>query len=192
MIEVANTLIKALFKGNTTWASWSRNILSSLILSSLFFLGFKEWSHYQMSLSNLQTLEQRIKEDPGAFSEVKRLIKDTERAYTEIQSIWLYSWPDAHNLNLVYSAGRFENPLPVGHLWTTDASDVGKLSMRICTELTSAVKNTTCAVLGNDDAWGILVVVWKDETTRPNHYKELVDALAHRIGHKLYPHQGHD
>ena len=186
-----NDLIKFVDKLITTddgWASWSRKIISSLVLSGLFFVGFTTYQEYQEDLTNLHTLEERIERDPEAFSAVKTLMADTERAYESINGIWLYSWPDAHTLDVMHSEGTTQDPLPLGHFWETDAHDVGKLSLRICTELNRSASNTACTVWGNDDAWGLLVVVWDPDERKPNHFKEMINALAHKIGHNLYPH----
>ena len=192
MVDLLNTLLKAFFVGQSTWASWSRKVISTVLLASLMFVGFETYVDYRKDLTNYQTLVERIKDDPYAFKEVKALMEQIDKAYPEIRSIWLYSWPDAHNLDVVHFVGHSENPIPLGHLWTTDSDDAGKLSMRICTELNRKAKNTACTVWGNDDAWGLLVVVWEDDAKRPNHHKEMISALAHRIGHKLYPHHSHD
>lgn len=186
-----NDLIKIVDKLINTdngWAAWSRKIMTSLVLSGLFFVGFTTYQEYQEDQTNFHTLEERIEKDPGAFSDVKTLMADTQRAYESIEGIWLYSWPDAHSLDVVHSAGTAHNPIPLGHFWTTDASDVGKLSLRICTELNRKSPNTACTVWGNGDAWGLLVVVWDPDTQKPNHFKEMINALAQKIGHKLYPH----
>ena len=186
-----NDLIKFADKLITTddgWASWARKILTSLVLSGLFFVGFTTYQEYQEDQTNFHTLEERIEKDPEAFAAVKTLMADTHRAYESIDGIWLYSWPDARSLDVVHSAGTTHDPLPLGHFWTTDAHDVGKLTLRICTELNRNSPNTACAVWGNDDAWGLLVVVWDPEEQKPDHYKEMINALAHKIGHNLYPH----
>jgi hypothetical protein len=184
LLKVVDSLITT----DNTWASWSRKILSSLVLSGLLFVGFKTYVEYQEGLTNLQTIEERIKADPDAFSDVKGIINDAHHAYESIAGIWLYSWPDAHTLDTVHSTGSRQNPLPLGHFWASDAYDVGKLTLRICTELNRTAKNTACSVWGNEDAWGILVVVWDEEKEKPDHYKDIVGALAHKIGHLLYPH----
>ena len=161
--------------------------MTSLVLSGLFFVGFTTYQEYQEDQTKPHTLEERIEKDPEAFSIVKTLMADTQRAYGSIDGIWLYSWPDAHTLDVMHSAGSTHDPLPLGHFWETDAHDVGKLSLRICTELNRSASNTACTVWGNDDAWGLLVVVWDPDERKPNHYKEMINALAQKIGHKLYP-----
>lgn len=171
-----------------TWAGWARKVLSSLLLSGLLFIGFNTYVEYQEGLTNLQTIEERIEADPEAFDEVKGVINDAHLAYDSISGIWLYSWPDAHTLDTVHSTGASHNPLPIGHFWASDAHDVGKLTLRICTELNRKAENTACAVWGNEDAWGLLVVVWDEEKCKPDHYKDIVNALAHKIGHLFYPH----
>ena len=171
-----------------TWAGWTRKILSSLLLSGLLFVGFDTYVDYREGQTNLQTIIERIEADPEAFGEVKGIINDAHLAYDSIAGIWLYSWPDAHNLDTVHSTGARQNPLPLGHFWASDAHDVGKLTLRICTELNRTAKNTACSVWGNEDAWGLLVVVWDEEKPKPDHYEDIVNALAHKIGHLLYPH----
>ena len=185
-----NELLKLLFgyfDSKDSWAKWGRKVLSLFILTALTTFGLGRWQEYQATLVKYQDLEERIEQDPEAWDRVKGLIDVVLRRYPSIEGVWLYNWPTAHELHKVHHAGNGFDPIPLGHLWTTDADDVGKLVFDVCTELNREAKNTACTVWGNEDAWGLIVVVWEEGAERPPHYEQMVKTLAHKIGHQLYP-----
>jgi hypothetical protein len=161
-------------------------MISLIVLSLLAFVGIDVYWNIKERHDKFIPVAEIITTDPHAFEHVKTLMADMKSRHREIKSIWLYSWPDAANVDVVHQVGDTINPLPVGHFWTADAHDVGKLSMDVCTELNRNLRNTACSIIGNGDSWGVIVVVWDEEKPHPANHVGFVQSFARRISHLLY------
>ena len=179
-------IVADLIQPQRTWGEFSRKIISLLTLSLLAFVAVAVYWNFIERTDKFIPLHEVVETDPHAFDAVKTLMATSQQNHHEIKAIWLYSWPDAANVQLVHSVGNSPDPLPVGHFWAPDANDVGKLTMDICTELNRNVKNTACAIVGSGDTWGLVVVVWDETKDRPDGYKDLAAAMAKRISFLIY------
>ncbi|AGF91072.1 hypothetical protein S-CBP2_0046 [Synechococcus phage S-CBP2] len=183
-------IVVDLLQPQKTWGEFSRRTISLLTMSLLAFTAFDVYWNFIERTDKFIPLHEVVETDPHAFDAVKGLLRNLRQQYPAIQAIWLYSWPDAANVERIHVEGDSLDPLPVGHFWKADAHDVGKLSLRICTELNRNPKNTACAVYGQGDAWGLIVVVWQADHERPEDHADLVGSLAQRISHLIY--KNHD
>ena len=182
-------IVADLLQPQKTWGEFSRRIISLLTLSLLAFVALDVYWNFIERTDKFIPLHEVVETDPHAFDAVKDLIRNMRREYPAIQAIWLYSWPDAANVQRIHSEGDSADPLPVGHFWNADSEDVGKLALDICTELNRNLKNTACSIFGHSDAWGLIVVVWKDDHERPGDHLDLIGSLAHRISFLIYKDQ---
>lgn len=180
------TLIKDLLNPGRNWGEFTRKMISLLAFSTLIYAGAHEYYEWMERTDAFIPVAERIEERPKAKEEIKRIMSDMLHRHPQILSAWLYSWPDAANLDLVHRVGDPDDPIPTGHFWTTDAADVGRLSLNICTELQHRVHNTACAIVGAGDAWGLLVVVWDPDKPKPDGHWAFVAGIAGRISHLLY------
>jgi hypothetical protein len=160
--------------------------LLAVLLTSIVGLGV--YQKFTTSSDDFIPVAELMETRKKAAIRVKDLMNRILFLHPEVTSVWLYSWPDAANLDLVHQVGDHKNPLPTGHLWQSDAPDIGKLTLNICTELNRKLKNTACSIIGQGDSWGLLVVVWDETRPRPDGYESFVAAMAARIAHLLYSH----
>ena len=180
------TLIKDLLNPGRNWGEFSRKIISLLVFSMVAVLGVHEYYHFMEATDSFVPVAERMEKRKKRGEEVKELMNEMLRLHPEILSVWLYSWPDAANLDLVYHVGDPNDPMPTGHFWSSDMHDLGKLTLNICTELNRRLDNTACSIFGAGDAWGLLVVVWDAEKKKPPGYNPFVAGVASRISHLLY------
>jgi len=185
-VSVLLTLIKDLLNPGRNWGEFSRKIISLLVFSMIAVLGLHEYSHFRQSTDSFVPVAERMEKETDTAEKVKSLMNNMLQLHPEILSVWLYSWPDAANLDLVHHVGHPENPLPTGHFWSTDMHDLGKLTLNVCTELNRRLDNTACSIFGAGDSWGLLVVVWDPEKKKPPGYAPFVAGVANRIAHLLY------
>ena len=186
MITTILTIIEDLLRPERTWGEFSRRVISILVIGLTSWLGVDIYYNLKEQHDKFIPVSELMVSKKGMAQEVKGLMQTFHDRNPEIKGVWLYSWPDAINLDVVHKTGKGEDPIPTGAFQREDAGDVGRLSMDICTELNRRYKNTACAIFGEGDAWGLLVVVWDDDMERPQGHVNLVDALANRITHLLY------
>jgi hypothetical protein len=160
--------------------------LLAVLLTSIVGLGV--YQKFTTTSDHYIPVAELMESNKQASQKVKDLMARILYLHPEVSSVWLYSWPDAANLDLVHQVGDHKNPLPTGHLWQSDAPDIGKLTLNICTELNRKLKNTACSIVSQGDSWGLLVVVWDETRPRPDGYESFVAAMAARIAHLLYSH----
>ena len=188
MVDKALTILSDLLQPQKDWGCFSRKMISLITLSLIGFLVFdlylnvREHSDKYIPVSELM----ETKKDRAAI--VRQIMKDLHRSHAAVQGVWLYSWPDAANLNLVHHEGQGFDPIPTGNFHTEDAADVGRLGLDICTRLNRIEDNTACTIFGAGDAWGVLVVVWEPDVAKPDGHISLVDSVANRITYLLYSH----
>ena len=180
------TLIKDLLNPGRNWGEFTRKIISLLAFSSVAMVGVHEYYHWVERTDKYIPVAERIDKRPQAKEEVKRIMSDLLYRHPQIRSVWIYSWPDSANLDVVHRVGDPVDPIPTGHFWTTDVVDIGKLTLNICTELQHGFPNTACSLVGAGDTWGLLVVVWHADQPKPDGHMALVAGIAGRISHLLY------
>ena len=174
------------------WGTFSRKVLGVALCASVGALG---WNFYN-------TTTQPQSERPGAEviaesdlreKEVRELLETIKRADSEIVSVWLYSWPNARQIVPVMYVGDSLNPLPRGSFIPTDAEALGTFLFGECYELERSFRNITCPINGFEDSWGVVVVNYREGTSR-NHtdYQfQHIDSMAQRIGVMLYSNMDH-
>jgi hypothetical protein len=185
-VKLILTLIEDLLNPGRNWGEFSRKMISLIVVSLVAFVAADVYWNFKETSDKFIPVSERMVTNKGASDEVKNLMQRMLFLHSEIRSIWLYSWPDAANLDVVHQVGDPTNPLPTGHFWSTDATDVGRLGLNICTKLNRDLDNTACSIFGLGDAWGVLVVVWDSDKPKPAGYEAFVASAASRITHLLY------
>lgn len=161
-------------------------MISLLTISLITFVGFDLFWTFSERRDKFIPVSEMMESKNALAKEVRGVMETIHKRTSSIEGIWLYSWPDAVNLDLVHHVGQGDDPLPTGSFLEEDFEDVGKLGMDICTELNRKRTNTACTIFGAGDAWGLIIVIWKADATRPANHLEIVDSLANRITHLLY------
>jgi hypothetical protein len=180
------TLVDDLINPSKTWSAFTQKMISIVVVALAALVGVHIYSDFKASTDKFIPVSEMMRVKRGKAEQVKQAMTLVHSRTPEIKSIWLFSWPDAINLDLVHMVGKGANPLPTATFHIEDSADVGKLGMDICTELNRSYKNTACTIFGDGDAWGLIVVVWDETMKLPRNYENLVDSLANRITHLLY------
>ena len=137
-----------------------------------------------------------IEEPPEGEQPIERLlrdrdVKDATRAEMQTllevlpgaSSVWLYSWPDARHLNPLIGVGEGPDPMPLGYLRYGDESAIGHFVLAQCTRLPRNFVNISCPIVGVEDSWGVLIVVYDEE---PPNRPEAVKIVAEKVSSILY------
>ena len=186
MLDKVLTIVSDLLQPQKNWGCFSRKMISPITLSLLAFLAFDVYWNFRTTTDKYRPVAELMVSKKNRAEEVRRTMEQLHQRHPAIKGIWLYSWPDAVNLDLVHKVGQGDDPIPTGTFHTEDAGDVGRLGMDICTQLNKLEDNTACTIFGEGDAWGIIVVIWDDTKEKPKNPYPLVDGLANRITHLLY------
>lgn len=186
MIDKFLDVLHDIFHPDKDWGEFTRKIASLGAAATLAVIGVDIYLDIKSYSDKFIPVSELMESKPNKAGVVRDRMDKMLRAYPQIKGIWLYSWPDAMNVELVHHAGRGEDPLPAGGFHPTESDKVGRLSMDMCTILERKEPNTACAIWAHQDAWGLVVVVWHDKENIPKGSVSLVDSLAHRITHDLY------
>lgn len=188
MVDKALTIISDLLQPQNDWGHFSRKMISLITISLIGFLAFDLYWNFREHSDRYIPVSELMESQKDKAKLVHQIMEDLHKSHEAIQGVWLYSWPDAANLNLVHRVGQGPDPIPTGNFHTEDAADVGRLGLDICTKLNRVEDNTACTIFGAGDAWGVLVVVWESGVKKPKGYVSLVDSVANRITYLLYSH----
>lgn len=114
------------------------------------------------------------------------MLESILRSDPAIQSVWLFSWPDALQLIPVMHVGDSRNPLPSGTLQRGDEYAIGAFLFGDCVEVNRHFENFSCPINGFQDSWGVLVVNYGDEDPQNPRSEEFIYGVAQRIRNVLY------
>jgi hypothetical protein len=185
-LEKIVDLIASMVSPGKTWGCFFRKTLSTILVASIGAYGFNTYQRLERSHWEDLPLHTAIKE--GDIEErVSRYLQLSVNADKSLKSVWLYSWPDARTLIAVAHAGNHTNPLPLGYFLRIDSDTVGELVMEQCACLKRPGKKLlACPIIAENDAWGVVVFEHEIGTDRPNGYKSVYVALAHKLANLIY------
>jgi hypothetical protein len=87
----------------------------------------------------------------------------------------------------VAHSGHHINPLPLGYFLLRDREVIGDLVLAQCSCLKRPEKKLlACPIIAENDAWGVVVFEHEPGTDRPDGYKSVYAALAHKLSHIIY------
>jgi hypothetical protein len=179
-------LIGQMISPGKTWGCFFRKTLSTLLVASIGAYSFTTYQRMERSHWEDLPLHTAVK-DGNIEERVNRYLQLLVAADTGLRSVWLYSWPDARSLIAVAHAGNHTNPIPLGYFLTTDALVAGQLSMEQCACLKRPGKKLlACPIIAENDAWGVILFEHEVGSDRPNNYKSVYVALAHKLANLIY------
>ena len=179
-------LIDHIVSPGNSWAGFFRKSLSLLTVAGIGAYGFTVYQ--SMKRSHWEDLPLHTAIDDHEIEKKVEFYLDTlVSTDSYLNSVWLYSWPDARTLISVAHAGEHNDPLPLGYFLRSDALPVGTLMMGQCTCLKRPAKKLlACPVMAENDSWGVVVFHHRQETGRPDNYKAIYVALAHKLSNIIY------
>ena len=179
-------LIASMVSPGKTWGCFFRKTLSTVLVAIIGAYGFNVYQRAERSHWESLPLHTAVLED-NVSANVQKYLDRLIQADPSLRSVWLYSWPDARSLIAVAHSGNHINPLPLGYFLLTDAEKVGDLVMAQCSCLNRPNKKLlACPVMTENDAWGVIVFEHEPGTERPNGYKSVYAALAHKLSNIIY------
>ena len=162
-----------------SWSLYARKVFSLILVAGLGAYGWKEYEKFTYEPPLNETPIERILERPGTRQLVQRELNILLSILPNAESVWLYSWPDARHLDAVMSAGEGPNPMPLGYLRDGDEAAIGHYVLGKCERLERSFVNISCPINGDEDAWGVLIVVYDSEPpARPNAVKIVADKIS--------------
>lgn len=174
------------------WGVFTRKALGVVLCASVGAYG---WNLYNSSTQpkDEQPVAVVLAESHVRAREVRDTLELIKRADPLIESIWLFSWPDARQIMPVMYVGDSVNPLPRGSFIPSDAEALGTFLFGECYQLQRNFINVTCPINGFQDSWGIIVVNYRDGTSSEHiqYQMQHIEAAAQRIGLMLYSNADH-
>jgi len=183
MTEKLFELLSQIISPGKTWGCFFRKTLSTLLVASIGAYSFNAYQRLERSSWEDLPLHTAIAEGDIA-SEVQRYLDKLIQADDNLDSVWVYSWPDARSLIPTIHAGSHVNPLPLGYFLVDDYKQVGALAMEMCVELNRPLHLVACPVIAENDAWG--VVVFNLKGYKANHWRSVYQAFTHKLSNLIY------
>jgi len=179
-------LIASMVSPGKTWGCFFRKSLSTLLVASIGAYGFNAYQRLERTHWEDLPLHTAIVEGDIA-AEVQQYLESLKRSDPSLRSVWLYSWPDSRSLIPVSHAGNHVNPLPLGYFLLKDREVIGDLVLAECSCLKRPGKKLlACPIFAENDAWGVIVFEHEPGVDRPDGYKSVYAALAHKLSHIIY------
>ncbi len=177
--------VKGVLKPEDNWSKFAMKITGLAVVAGIGFFGFNT---YQNSLiveedGYEKAISEVYEEDPDKEEEVNEILNRLTRQNRDIDTVWLYDWPDARNIVPIVGIPRnSEDPLPTGYWMSGDEQVIGNFVLAQCTKLDREFINVACPVMGATDAWGVLVVTYRQGATTDR----LPEVTAKKISEVIY------
>ena len=179
-------LIASMVSPGKTWGCFFRKTLSTLLVATIGAYGFNTYQRVERTHWESLPLHTAVLEG-DVSSNVQTYLDRLKQSDPSLKSVWIYSWPDARSLIPVAHAGNHINPLPLGYFIAEDVRTVGELVLAQCSCMKRPnVKLLACPIIAENDAWGVIVFEHEPGTDRPDGYKSVYAALAHKLSHIIY------
>lgn len=170
----------------STWGGFFRKTLSTLLVAGIGAYSFNVYQRMQQSHWEALPLHTAVLEN-GIKTRVNKYLQLLVEADESLLSVWLYSWPDARSLIPVAHAGDHMDPLPLGYLLRSDSPTIGELVVGQCDCLNRpGRKLLACPIMTSNDAWGMILFEHELDTERPENYRGIYVALAHKLANLIY------
>ena len=176
--------VKGILSPEDNWSKFAMKITGLAVVAGIGFFGFNT---YQNSLIQEEdeyemAIEEVFEEDPEKKELVLSSLDRLTRQNRDIDTVWLYDWPDARNIVPIVGIPRnSEDPLPTGYWMSGDEQVIGNFVLGQCTKLDRDYINITCPVMGATDAWGVLVVTYRQGPT-----DRLPEVTAKKLSEIIY------
>ncbi|WNL51076.1 hypothetical protein SCREM2_gp157 [Synechococcus phage S-CREM2] len=192
MLQALADLLKAIVKPESNWGQFSRKMLGLLISAAVSGVIWNVYFNYQRTHTGEQAVGEVIEQNPNKKKIIRELLERIKSSNREIESVWLYSWPDSRNLIPVMYVGDSLSPVPLGSFREGDEHAVGTFVLDGCAQINRRVLNYSCSVTGFQNAWGVVVVTYPDGYVVTENDISDIKATARRMGVVLYSNDLHN
>lgn len=165
------------------WQHFLRKVVAILLATAIGGAGF--WTYHHFSYAGERSVEELVAAHPELEDKIRAELKKLLDLHKDIQSVWLYGWPDAQTLVVVHGAGQGRDPMPLGFFRAGDEHAIGSFVLGKCTPLDRKFTNYSCPIKGSEDAWGVLVVVLNESDLCPQK-RAAIRAMARKLSHLMY------
>jgi hypothetical protein len=183
LVDKFLNLIEKLIVPEKTWGGFLRKTISTLLVASISVVGFTQYRDHQRSHWEELPLHTAIKANDRIEPQSRHFLETVVRTNPHVDSIWLYSWPDARNLHPVLHSGSSEDPIPLGYFLTEDYAEIGLLVMEQCTPLKRNQRLYACPIVTENDSWGVVVFILNKDCDKL--FGEM-SALSHKLSNIIY------
>jgi len=105
----------------------------------------------------------------------------------DIESVWLYDWEEATDIEPVKYFGKPSPPLVPTFLQPSNATAIGKLVLGECADtVMDRTPLYACPIKGRKDVWGILFVRYHENTQNTSYLNQLSELTADKISIVTY------
>ena len=192
MLNALAEVLKAVVKPESSWGKFSRKMLGLVISAAVGASIWNVYFNYQRSILGEVSVGEVLERDPTKRKTVRELLERIKNSNRDIESVWLYSWPDARNLIPVMYVGDSMNPLPLGSFREGDELPVGTFVLNGCISIDRSIINYSCSINGFEDAWGVIVVTYPEGYVVTESEKRDIKAAARTMGIVLYSSESHN
>lgn len=192
MLNALAELLKVVWAPESDWGKFSRKVLGLIISAAIGATIWNVYFNYQQATKGELPVGEVIERNPTKRDVIKRLLERISNSDRNIESVWLYSWPDATSLIPVMYVGDSLNPMPLGSFRAGDELPVGTFVLEGCSEIDRRANNFSCAINGFEDAWGVLVVVYPEDYEPTERQTQGIKATARIMGIVLYSNESHN
>lgn len=182
-------LFRNVLSPESDWSTFLRKLVGLSIAGATAVVGLHYYTQYTLRDVGEQPVEVMLERSKTKQKRIRQLIETILKLDKSIDSVWVYSWPDALNLVPIMYVGDSTNPIPASSFTPRDAPALGPFLFGQCRELPRQYENLTCPINGLEDSWGIIVVVSNQELS-PTTTSE-IEGLARRVGLTIYTNRTH-
>ena len=166
-----------------SWSKFTRKIISIGVAAAIGGFAWNEYQKIAFPPEFEQSVKALVNSDRDPRAQVQEEMNNLLKILPGAKGVWLYSWPDARNLDAVMRAGEGEDPFPLGYLRNGDQEAIGSWVLGECIDPDRAVAMCACPINGTIDAWGVLVVTYHEH---PPENPSAVQVVARKISNILY------
>ena len=177
--------VKNIISPEQNWSKFLMKLIGVGVVAAIGFAGFQVYTGSKEKKGPDDGIEVIFEEKPEKKIKVDELLSRITSGNREVNSVWLYDWPDARNIVPVsHMPQNTQDPMPGGYWVKGDESVIGHFVLGSCTTLDREFPNVACPIMGKEDAWGVLVVTYADGETEPD--PKVTKVTAMKISEILY------
>ena len=182
-------LFRNVLSPESDWGTFTRKLIGLTIAGATAVIGLHYYTQFTLRDVGEPTIEVALDRSKAKQKEIRKLIETILRLDSAINSVWVYSWPDALNLVPVMYVGDSKNPLPSSVFSSRDAGNLGHFLFGDCRRLDRRFENLTCPINGFEDSWGVIVVVLNEPIDES--IASEIEGLSRRVGLTIYTNRTH-
>ena len=162
--------VKGVLSPEDNWSKFAMKITGLVAVAGIALFGFNLYKTAGCVVAEEEEydvgIEEAFLEDPEKEEEVNEILDRLTRQNRDIESVWLYDWPDARNIVPIVGIPRnSEDPFPNGYWMKGDEQLIGSFVLGRCSKLNREYVALSCPIMSANDAWGVLVVTYNDGPT---------------------------